>query len=467
MSSCQIILFPGQGSYSPIRWDRLLSTRPIFRATAVVAAEIARRAGYPQFAELFVDGPARSASELMHEYAPELQVAIVVGSYAAYAELQHEQRVTPGAVFVGHSLGELTALAAAGAFDFESLVQIVLSRTEAVKRHAQPGGMVAMLEDATRVRHLVAAANLPDELVVAVDNTKLQVVVSGSAAALDRLRALARGLDVKTVAVDSPFAFHSPLMIGAVEPWRRDIEAIPFRPLRAAVYSPIEQRFYNDADDYPSLLATHLTRPLPFADAIARLANGLTTFIECGVSGRLTNIVSDLAPSTSIDAVYANGISASRSAMNESVSPSNWRAASNDHTPLLIGEELSRDTIGENDVGEGSMEESIPSVALDRVSANAPTGDVSREFVFDRLLNLYSEALEYPADVFGEAVDLEADLGVDSVKQSELMARAGEAFGLAEPTEDFRLADYATFGAVVDYVYQDIAHKNAASKSAP
>jgi acyl carrier protein len=68
------------------------------------------------------------------------------------------------------------------------------------------------------------------------------------------------------------------------------------------------------------------------------------------------------------------------------------------------------------------------------------------------LRTLYAEALEYPEEVFTDDVELEADLGIDSVKQTELLARAAEHYGMPARDDDFRLSDYATFGLVVDYV---------------
>jgi acyl carrier protein len=65
---------------------------------------------------------------------------------------------------------------------------------------------------------------------------------------------------------------------------------------------------------------------------------------------------------------------------------------------------------------------------------------------------LYAQVLEYPEEVFEDLAELEADLGVDSVKQTELFARVAEMFGLGMRPDGFRVADYPTFGAVVDFV---------------
>ena len=67
---------------------------------------------------------------------------------------------------------------------------------------------------------------------------------------------------------------------------------------------------------------------------------------------------------------------------------------------------------------------------------------------------MYAEALEYPTEVFTESVSLEADLGIDSVKQTELLARAADRYGLPEAQpEGFRLSDLDTMGKVVNYLW--------------
>jgi acyl carrier protein len=70
---------------------------------------------------------------------------------------------------------------------------------------------------------------------------------------------------------------------------------------------------------------------------------------------------------------------------------------------------------------------------------------------------IYAAALEYPEEVFEPSAELEADLGVDSVKQTELMARLGEQFALGPRPEGMRTSDYRTFGKVVDFVSESLA----------
>ena len=87
-------------------------------------------------------------------------------------------------------------------------------------------------------------------------------------------------------------------------------------------------------------------------------------------------------------------------------------------------------------------------------SASSATSSVKTSTGYSSALaDMYATALEYPVEVFTEDVALEADLGIDSVKQTELLARAAERYGLPEPPADFRLGDYDTMGKVVDYLW--------------
>jgi acyl carrier protein len=77
---------------------------------------------------------------------------------------------------------------------------------------------------------------------------------------------------------------------------------------------------------------------------------------------------------------------------------------------------------------------------------------VDRDALASQVRTVYAEAMEYPEEIFTDDVLLEADLGVDSVKQTELLSRLGDRFGLGRPPEGLRVADYDTFGKVVDFV---------------
>src|SRR6476646_3892920 len=77
---------------------------------------------------------------------------------------------------------------------------------------------------------------------------------------------------------------------------------------------------------------------------------------------------------------------------------------------------------------------------------------LNRAKLFSEMVAFYAAALEYPEEVFSEGIELEAELGIDSVKQTELLARVTEKYGLPPRPADFRLSDYRTMGRIVDFI---------------
>ena len=91
----------------------------------------------------------------------------------------------------------------------------------------------------------------------------------------------------------------------------------------------------------------------------------------------------------------------------------------------------------------------VPTKLFSSVPSMAP-----REQLFTELVNIYAEAMEYPAEIFSEAIELEAELGIDSVKQTEIISRISSQYHLPPLPANFRSGDFKTMGQIVDYVYE-------------
>ncbi|MEV0944276.1 acyl carrier protein, partial [Micromonospora wenchangensis] len=97
----------------------------------------------------------------------------------------------------------------------------------------------------------------------------------------------------------------------------------------------------------------------------------------------------------------------------------------------------------------------VPPTAVAEPAVAGPVGSVGsldRAEVVAAVRALYARVLEYPEEVFEDDAQLEADLGVDSVKQTELFGRVAQLYGVVPPTNGFRIGDHPTFGSVVDLV---------------
>jgi [acyl-carrier-protein] S-malonyltransferase len=240
-----------------------------------------------------------SPDELRQTYIA--QPAIFSVSVAALRALERAG-IRP-AFTAGHSLGELSALVAAGALSFEAGLTLVARRAEAMQRaaDARPGSMSSVLGlSVEAVEMVVAAARGNDVLAIANDNAPGNVVVSGDWAALERLPAAAKELGAKRVVpLSVGGAFHSPLMAPAADTFRSFLSAAPLRDPAIPVIANATSEPVTSAEELRELLARQLTGPVRWTESVRRLADlGVDTFIEVGpgtvLSGLIKRTVKDV-----------------------------------------------------------------------------------------------------------------------------------------------------------------------------
>jgi len=225
-----------------------------------------------------------SPDELRQTYIA--QPAIFCVSVAALRAL--ETAGVPRPAFVaGHSLGEFSALVAAGALSFEAGLLLVARRAEAMQRaaDARPGSMSSVLGlSAEGVEMAVEATAQGQVLAVANDNAPGNVVVSGEWAALERLPAAAKELGARRVVpLNVGGAFHSPLMAPAVQAFQPHLAAAPLRDPSIPVVANATAEPVTSAEELRELLARQLTGRVRWTESVRRMAAlGVDTFIEVG-----------------------------------------------------------------------------------------------------------------------------------------------------------------------------------------
>lgn len=188
---------------------------------------------------------------------------------------------------IGHSLGELTALHWSGALDEEQVVDLATFRGKAMEQLAGDGGMAALLCGESDARTL-----LDEDVVIAAFNGPQQTVVAGSGAAIDRVieRARARGIGATRVPVAA--AFHSPMMAPATWPLRDYVAGLQLGPGHCAVFSTVTGDWLQRDAAIPDLLATQLTAPVRFREAVEAVSKEADLLIEVGPGRVLTNLAS-------------------------------------------------------------------------------------------------------------------------------------------------------------------------------
>ncbi len=274
-------VFPGQGSQAPgmgLAWAD--STEIYEWASAVLGWDLT---------EMLRSG---SADELRQTYVA--QPAIFCVSVAALRALE-EAGVRPEYV-AGHSLGELSALVAAGALSFEAGLTLVARRAEVMQRAADenPGSMSSVLGLSVEgVEMAVAEAGEGGVLAIANDNAPGNVVVSGEWPALEGLPAVAKELGAKRVVpLNVGGAFHSPLMAPAADAFRSFLAAAPLRACAVPLVANASAQPTTSATELRDLLGRQLTGRVRWTESVRRMADlHVDTIVEVGPGTVLSGLV--------------------------------------------------------------------------------------------------------------------------------------------------------------------------------
>jgi len=310
MSAVVVYLSPGQGSQRVGMGRDLAATFPVAPRTFEEADERLATG----LSRLCFEGPEDELVRTEHA-----QPAILTASVAAYRVLEETTGLRPAAVS-GHSLGEWSALVAAGALTLGDAVAGVRERGRLMQQ-AVPvgeGAMAAVLGlDAEAVGALCAEAAGGDVVVPANFNGGGQVVVAGHARAVDRFVALAatRGGRAQRLPVSGPF--HSPLMAPAADGVARFLRSVEFHPPKIPVVTSVEARPVEAAEELPGFLVRQLTAPVRWEETVRRLAGlGATVAIETGPGRVLSGLARRIAPSlVTVPAGDVPGIERAREAL--------------------------------------------------------------------------------------------------------------------------------------------------------
>jgi malonyl CoA-acyl carrier protein transacylase len=265
-NSASAILFPGQGVGDPSSRAAVADLRPDLLGLAT---------------ELVGEDPF----EHMSEGTAYAQPAVYCASIAGYERLGRPE----AEYFAGHSLGEIGALAAAGAIDDADGLGIVVARgrvMDEVSRAGEPGGMLAVGSDRD------AAESLADEhgLTLANENSPQQFVLSGPLARIEEAEAAAKGSGVRAKKLAVAGAFHTEAMSSGVEAFRAELDEIEFRSPGAPVVSSTTADFFRD--DARDSLAASLVSPIRWTAVLGKLSDlGVTRYLDVGPGKVLAGLV--------------------------------------------------------------------------------------------------------------------------------------------------------------------------------
>jgi [acyl-carrier-protein] S-malonyltransferase len=306
-------LFPGQGTQA-VGMGRALAdaspaAREVFeRADDALSEPLSRRC---------FEGPLPELT-----LTANTQPAILATSIAALAALREAIPELPDPAFAaGHSLGEYSALVAAGALSLEDAIRLVRLRGRAMQE-AMPEGagtMAAVLGgDEAAVRRLCDAARESEVLELANFNAPGQIVIAGHAGAVSRASQLAGRFKLKTIPLTVSAPFHSSLMAPAARIVEDALSHVRIAPPRFAVVTNVEAEPNQDAGRIAPLLVRQIGGAVRWSQSVAWLAaQGVTHALEIGPGKVLAGLARKIDKRIAVHSVGdPSGVEAARTFLN-------------------------------------------------------------------------------------------------------------------------------------------------------
>lgn len=282
-------VFPGQGSQSVGMGRALAEASPAARAIFV---EADAALGTP-ITPLAWEGPA----EIL-DRTENAQPALLATSIAFHAALLEGGLTARPAWYAGHSMGQYSAMVAAGVLTLADALRLVRERGRLMQA-ARDGAMAAVIGlDDARLPELEAAGSAAGIFTIANRNSPGQVVVSGERAAVEAAAEAAKGLGARrAILLPVSVAAHSPLMAEAATEMRAALAPVEFRDPAAPLLANADARVLETGAACRAELVEHLTRGVDWVRAVETMsAAGVGSFIEVGPGKVLTGLVKRIAP---------------------------------------------------------------------------------------------------------------------------------------------------------------------------
>ena len=282
------VVFPGQGSQALGMGKELAAAFPAAKQVFEQANEVLGQA----FSQIMWDGPEDALNDTVNT-----QPALLIHSMAAWAVFKEKYPDAKPSYMAGHSVGELSALTAAGALSFEDGLKLVRRRGELMKQAGEvsPGGMAAFLGlDIPTVENVCEQASSDAEIVqLANDNCPGQVIISGHKGAVDRAVELGKEAGAKrAMPLAVSVAAHSQLMTHAQEEFNQAVEAAAISEPNILVIGNVSAQPLASVADIQVDLKAQLTNRVRWTESVTyKVEQGTQAFIEIGSGNVLTGLI--------------------------------------------------------------------------------------------------------------------------------------------------------------------------------
>jgi [acyl-carrier-protein] S-malonyltransferase len=291
------LVFPGQGSQS-VGMGRALAAESPAAAAVFAAADDALD---ESLSALAWEGPEDQLNRTENAQPALLATSIAYLVASSERAAARGKEIPVPRFIAGHSMGQYSAMVAAGALDLADGVRLVRERGVQMQRSGagRDGAMAAILGlDDAAIPELVRQASAHGVFAVANRNSPGQVVVSGERAAIDAAAELAKSLGAKrAIVLPVSVAAHSPLMAEAAVAMREILATVTFHDPTAPLLANADARPITTADGARAELVEHLTAGVDWVRAVETMvAAGVDTFVEVGPGKVLTNLIRRIAP---------------------------------------------------------------------------------------------------------------------------------------------------------------------------
>jgi malonyl CoA-acyl carrier protein transacylase len=449
------MLFPGQGSQYLGMLADLAERYPVVRETFAEADRVMAPVLKRNLSDLI--HPDLDKIEKMDAFIALSQTEItqpaVLTVDVALWRLLGQFGITPDVV-AGHSLGEYGACVAAGVMTFEEALRTVATRgtemASATPMNGDCGLMASIPVGATEVEAELEKLQ-PGYVVCANKNSPKQTIIAGLTEPVKRVVAHFEEQGMQVMLLPVSHAFHSEVVAAASKPLRRHLESIDIKVPHTPILTNVTGGYYpQTVTEIRDQLAHQVAAPVEFIAMVEQMwADGARVFIEVGPKRAQASFVSAILEEREHVSLYSNhpkkgGVRSWLDALATLWLTDSWSAE-------RAQAAASVQTTTSQATASAPAAQAAPAQAASAVAPAAGGSSASREDIAQMLLDVLCEKTGYDADEIETDYELEADLGIDTVKQAEIIAAVRDHYGM-ERDEDFRLADYPTLDALTDYV---------------
>jgi [acyl-carrier-protein] S-malonyltransferase len=290
-------LFPGQGSQSVGMGQEFYQEYDVVREIFDMAEETVKMG----ISNLCFKGPMEELTQTVN-----LQPAVTTVNLACLAVLQKEG-ITPD-FSAGHSLGEYSALNAAGVISAEDTIKLVHKRGDLMHRESTryKGAMHAIVGlPIAEVETLVAEVQAHGVVSVANHNSELQIVITGSPEPVENVSALAAQKGAKAIPLKVSGAWHSELIKGAEQDFKDVLAQIDFNPPERSIVFNVSADISSEADEIKDIMGQQLCSPVKWFDSMIKLIDEeIEIFVEVGPGRVLAGLLKKILPADYPAKVY-------------------------------------------------------------------------------------------------------------------------------------------------------------------